>query len=114
MPDDSRALTRPAPVCRLVQWQPTATPSSLIGWAAVSFPGGWRVASIAVFRASGGGLSVGVPSIPLLDQSGAPLRDQNGKKCYQPIIAFESAEARARWNAAICAALAATGIGGAP
>ena len=113
MPDDSRVLTRPAPACRLVQWQPAATPSSLIGWAAVSFPGGWRVGSIPVFRASDGALSVGVPSIPLSDQAGAPLRDQQGKKRYPPIITFENAEARSRWTDAIRAALAAAGIGGA-
>ena len=94
MPDDVRALSRPVPACRLTQFQPAETQSSLLGWAAVSFPGGWRVASIPVFRNSVGTLSVGVPSIPLLDQASAPLRDQQGKKR--------------------CSALAAAGVGGAP
>ena len=112
-PDDGGRVVplRPPSACRLAEWKPAAGDSALLGRATVAFQGGWVVAFIPIFRAADGALSASSPSMPILDQSGQHLRDAaSGKKRYTSIISFESADARARWNSAILAALSAGGI----
>lgn len=110
---EPRALDRSAPLCRLVTWTPAPASGRLVGWATVSFSGGWRVASIPIFRAEGA-LSAGVPSIPMTGHDGSPLRDADGRRRYTQIITFETAEARTRWSTAVLSALREAGVGGAP
>jgi hypothetical protein len=105
----------PAPridrACRLVEWTPWPFENpSLLGHVSVSFPGGWQVHRIPVFRAADGGLSVGVPSAAEIDRDGhIKLRD--GKREYQSVITFETNDARGRWRRMIMAALAEAGVG---
>ncbi len=97
----------PDPAARIVVWRPWPFDNpSLIGHAAVAFSGGWVVAKVPVFRTGDGELTAGVPSIPEIDAEGK-VKTRNGKRVYQPAISFQTADAKARWNRTIVAALAA-------
>jgi hypothetical protein len=98
-------------VARLVEWRPVDANPSLVGRCTITFPGGWTVNSIPIFRRKDGTLSVGAPSTPVLASDGTHARDENGKKRYLPIITFENKEARQRWEAIVLAVLADAGIG---
>jgi hypothetical protein len=102
--------TRRTTGCRLVEWRPVENNSSLVGRCTISFPGGWVVSGIPIFRDRNGGLSAGTPSIPLLDASGTPLLDANSKRRYSAIVTFETKDARQRWNDAVLGALTFGGI----
>jgi hypothetical protein len=97
-----------------VEWKPWSAPNNpLIGHCSIVFAGGWLVHSIPVFRRTDGTLSVGVPNAAQLDTDGrVKLRD--GKRQYTPVLSFESAEARERWQRMVLGALAVAGITGAP
>jgi hypothetical protein len=111
--DDNRAVSRPAPVARLVTWRPAPRPSgALHGYATVDF-NGWCVADIQIFRDADGALSAGVPGVPDLDANGKQ-RERDGKKQWRQIISFTAPDGRGRWQRAVLAAVAAAGIGGAP
>jgi hypothetical protein len=96
--------------CRLVQWAPVDNNPSLIGRATIAFAGGWVVVGIPIFRRANGSLSVGVPSSAQLDAEGR-IKVRDGKRQYTPILTFESAEAKARWQRMVLGALADAGIG---
>jgi hypothetical protein len=83
----------------------------LIGHATVSFSG-WTVHRVPVFRRGDGSLSVGTPNAAEVDADGR-IKQRDGKKAI-PVLTFETAEARDRWQRAVLAALVAAGIGGAP
>jgi hypothetical protein len=100
--------------CRLVSWTPWPFPnSSLVGHCAVAFAGGWIVHQIPVFRRTDGNLSVGVPNAAQLGAEGR-IKQRDGKRDYKPILTFETAEGRERWQRLVTGALATGGITGAP
>jgi hypothetical protein len=106
---------RPAPLCRVVEWKPWPFDNpSLIGHVDAVFSGGWRINAIPVFKRADGSLSVGVPSIPVLDSDGRVRLKPDGKKQYTALIGFEAPGAKRRWEDAILGALAAAGITAAP
>jgi hypothetical protein len=106
-------VDQPRP-CKLVEWKPWPNEnSSLIAHVSVSFSG-WKVNKIPVFRGADGSLSVGAPDIPEIDASGRVRMTEDGKRKYQPLIQFETNEARERWRRAIQGAIVAAGFGGAP
>jgi hypothetical protein len=84
---------------------------SLIGHASVAFAGGWVVHDIPVFRIKDGNLSVGVPNAAQLDAEGRIKLKLDGKRDYKPILSFETAEAKERWQRLVRGALADAGIG---
>jgi hypothetical protein len=96
--------------CRLVQWTPVDNNLSSIGRATIAFAGGWIVVGIPIFRRADGSLSAGVPSSAQLDAEGH-IKVRDGKRQYTPILIFESAEAKARWQRMALGALAEAGIG---
>jgi hypothetical protein len=99
----------------LTEWKPITPPrGSLLGYAAVRFPGGWTVAAIPVFARDGGGLSAGVPRQPMLGSDGKVRQTDAGKPDWRPIISFDSGEARRRWDSMVLGALAQAGISRAP
>jgi hypothetical protein len=115
----SGALTteRVERACRVVQWTPWPFENpSLLGHVTVSFPGGWQVHRIPVFRTAAGGLSVGTPDAADVDRDGQIRKKPDGKPSYHRIISFETNDARDRWRRTIGAALVDAGIGqaGAP
>jgi hypothetical protein len=119
MQQQSVTLPRPAPAARLVEWKPWPFDSpSPIGHATIAFAGGWTVHRIPIFRGRDGAWSVGTPSAVELDGEGRAKTKPDGKRQYWPMITFETAEARGRWQLAILAALETGGIvapnGGAP
>ena len=83
---------------------------SLLGHCDVTFSGGWRINGVPIFRLKAGGFSAGVPTSPVIDREGRQKTDAAGKRQYSPMLQFDDAAARERWNAAIVAALAAAGI----
>jgi hypothetical protein len=100
--------------CRLLSWKPWDRPgSSLLGHCSVSFQGGWCIHDVPIFVRGDGSLSAGTPSMPELGADGTVRVKADGKKAYHPIVTFETAEGRARWNRLILGALAAGGITGA-
>jgi hypothetical protein len=104
------ATQRAERACRLVQWSRVDNNPSLIGRATIVFAGGWIVSAIPIFRRADGSLSAGVPSSAQLDADGR-IKVRDGKRQYTPILTFESAEAKARWQRMVLGALAAAGIG---
>jgi len=101
--------------CRLADWKPWPLANPILaGHASFEFAGGWTVHQCPVFRGRDGALSVGTPSIPLLDGEGRARVGPDGKRQYAAIITFANAGARERWRRMTVAALAAAGIGGAP
>jgi hypothetical protein len=96
--------------CRLLQWTPVENNPSLIGRATIAFAGGWVVVGIPIFRRAGGSLSAGVPNSAQLDAEGR-VKVRDGKRQYTSILTFETAEAKARWQRAVLAALSDAGIG---
>ena len=98
--------------CRLVQWTPVDNNPSLVGRATIAFAGGWVVVGTPIFRRVDGSLSAGVPSSAQLDAEGR-IKIRDGKRQYTPILTFESAEAKARWQRMVRGALADAGIEGA-
>jgi hypothetical protein len=97
--------------CRLIEWKPWPFDNpSLIGHATVAFQGGWVVSSVPVFRTANGGLSVGTPSMPQLDAEGRVKLKPDGRRDYKPVISFETAEGRGRWQRLILAALVDAGV----
>lgn len=106
-------LLRGDRIARLTDWKPVADNPALIGRATIVFAGGWGVPSIPVFRRAGGSLSVGPPSYLVVDQNGAQLVDNAGKRQYTAAIFFTDSQGRRRWNDLVLAALADAGIGGA-
>lgn len=102
--------TRPPP-CRVANWTPWAMPNpSLVGHADITFPGGWKICGVPIFRTKTGGFSAGVPNAPDLDRDGRIKTSADGKRVYRPLLQFETAAARERWNAAVLGALADAGI----
>jgi hypothetical protein len=109
----SVTLQRTDRACRLIEWKPWPFDNpSLIGHCAIAFAGGWVVHLIPVFRRGDGSLSVGVPNAAQLDAEGR-IKQRDGKRDYKPILTFETAEARERWQRMVLGALAAAGITGA-
>jgi len=101
---------RPERACRLVDWKPWPVPnSSLIGHATVSFSG-WTVHRVPIFRRGDGSLSAGRPNAAEIDADGRIKTDANGKKQYWPVLTFETADARERWQRSVLAAIRQGGI----
>lgn len=116
----SHTLVAPTPghraegVCRLIEWKPWPLENpSLIGHCAIAFAGGWVVHDVPVFRTAGGGISVGVPSIPHLDRDGRVRLKPDGKRDYAAVLTFETKAARERWQRLAIGALVDAGIRGA-
>ncbi len=104
------AAPRVERVCRLTDWKPWPFPNaSLIGHATVCFSG-WTIHRVPVFRRGDGSLSVGAPNAPEIDSDGR-IKERDGKRQYWPVLTFETAEARERWQRSVLAAIAAGGIG---
>jgi hypothetical protein len=82
---------------------------SLIGHCAIAFAGGWIVNAVPVFRRGDGSLSVGVPNAAQLDAEGR-IKLKDSKRQYVAVLAFETTEARERWQRMILAALADAGV----
>lgn len=98
--------------CRLIEWKPWPFDNpSLLGHCAVAFAGGWTVHQIPVFRRADGSLSAGVPNAAQLDSEGR-IKQRDGKRQYTPVLSFETAEARERWQRLVLGALALGGITG--
>jgi hypothetical protein len=111
MPNDARALSRPAPACRVVDWKPwpLANPA-LAGHASFEFAGCWTAHQCPVFRGRNGALSVGTPSIPLLDGEARARVGPDGERQYLTVVTFASASARSHWRDMTAAALAEAGV----
>jgi hypothetical protein len=108
-PAEARALDRPTPACRLVNWRLTPRPGgALLGYATVDFSG-WTIVDIPIFRDADGSLAVGTPSAPDLGPDGRQ-RERDGKRQWRPILTFSAPDARARRQRAVLAALDAGGI----
>jgi len=123
MSDTTRTLPAPQPrsdvaprserQCKLIEWKPFDS-GALIGKATIAFQGGWIVSNVPIFRGRDGTLTAAGPDAPLVDSTGAQLRDADGKRRYTKIITFADRDARERWNRTVLAALADAGIGGVP
>jgi hypothetical protein len=110
LPALSEREARPAP-CRLASWTPWHQPNpSLVGHCDVVFAGGWRINGVPVFRRGDGSWSAGAPTSPQIDRDGRQRTDLAGKRLYSPLLQFETAQARERWQSAVLGALAAAGI----
>src|SRR5262245_28359101 len=96
--------------CRVIEWKPWPFPNNaLVGHATVNFSG-WIVHRVPVFRRGDGSLSAGAPNAAEVDGDGR-IKLRDGKKCYSPVVSFETADARERWQRMVLAALDAAGIG---
>ena len=95
------ALSRPV---KLLEWERVDGKRKLLGYAAVEFPSGMRLARVPVFRAQsyGGDLGIGVPSV------GRPNPD--GSRRFVDIVTFADDATKARYQAAVRCALADAGI----
>jgi hypothetical protein len=103
------------PVCRIAEWKPHSGRDSLLGNTAVAFRNGLIIPGVPIFRADDGGLSVGVPTAPMVDCDGVQLRDTAGKRRYANVIACATvcnARSPPRWNRVITAALRDADIDG--
>ena len=93
--------------CRFIEWRPWAQPNnSLLGHCTIAFTRRWIVNAVSVFQHADGSLSVGVPNAAQLDAEGR-IKLKAGKRQYAPVLSFETAEARDRWQRMVLAALAA-------
>jgi hypothetical protein len=98
-------LDQPRQSARLVSYQPwRGTDPWLIGHAAVDFDG-WIINRIPVFRRKDGTLNVGVPDTVVTDRDGT-ARKVGGRLLHASLITFSDDAAKARWKAAVLAALA--------
>ena len=64
------------------------------------FPSGMIMADIAI-HVSDGHAWASPPAIRMIDRSGAPMLDSNGKQRWQPIITFSSKAVRDAWSKAV-------------
>ena len=110
---DSRAVSRPEPLVRLLSFKPAPRAgSTLFGYASVAF-GVLVINDVPIFRTPDGGLSVGVPTAAEIGQDGRQ-REQDGRKKYRQVLGFLSPEGRSNYEHGVLRALATGGIGVAP
>ncbi|WP_077960779.1 hypothetical protein [Ensifer adhaerens] len=101
-----------------LQTSPPQSGISCIGWHAANGQGalkGFADLHITAFRLrlhgcavfdTGSRQWVALPSRPLLDRDGQPVRHEDGKPKYQPLVSFDDAAMAKRFSAAALEAVA--------
>jgi hypothetical protein len=80
--------------------------NSLRGFARVRFRSGLVISEIAI-HVTGGRAWASPPARQMLDRNGTPLRDENGKFRWQPLISFATKVQRDDWSDQVVAAVLA-------
>jgi len=88
---------------KIRDWRPLRK-NTLLGFAKTESPSGMIISDVTVLAGEKGPWA-SPPSKPMVDRTGAVMKDANGKVRYVPIIEFTSKEIRDRWSAAVIAAM---------
>ena len=86
-------------------WRPLRK-GSLIGFVSVSMPSGIIIHEVSILETNGR-FWASPPSKPMIDRNGAVMTGDDGKRRYSALIEFADRDTRARWSAAVIAALRA-------
>jgi hypothetical protein len=77
---------------------------SLRGFARIRFRSGLVIAEITI-HVTNGRPWASPPARQILDRNGAPMRDENGKTRWQPLITFATKAHRDDWSDQVVAAV---------